>query len=165
MTGRGEISLKQAQISAAGGARGCAPPQANKGWGACRNRNGTESASTICGTDPVRSRGGRPIEPSWGKQNGQCAPKAEVPGGASDEEGLVESCVPELEQIAAPQNPWLAGPCAINAWDKVGASAPSNTTQAVSQVVHMLEMERARNMLPSVNAPILPVMGLHQGDP
>lgn len=157
--------MKQAQISSAGGARGCAPPQANKGWGACRNRKGTESASTICGTDPVRSRGGRPIEPSWGRQNGQCAPKAEEPDGVSGEEGLVESLVPELEQIAAPHHPWSTTPCAIQAWGKVGANAPSSTTQAVSQVVQMRDMERARNMLPCVKASILPKMGLHQGDP
>ena len=157
--------MKQAQVSAAGGARGCAPPQANKGWGACRNRKGTVPAPIICGTNPARSTGGRPRDPSWGRQNGQCAPKAELPDGASDDEDPVELLSPELEQIAEPHHPWSTAPCAIQTWDKVGANAPSSTTQAVSQVVQMRDMERARNMSPSVIAPILPARALNQGDP
>jgi len=62
-------------------------------------------ASVICGTQPARSTGGRPSDPSWGRQNGQCAAKAELPDGASDDEEPVELFSPELEQIAEPHHP------------------------------------------------------------
>lgn len=70
-----------------------------------------------------------------------------------------------LEQMADPNNPLRAWACGVRPCEIDGASAPSSTTQAVSQVVQMLEIERARNMCTSVKGQILPVDGLDQGYP